>query len=314
MPDQATAMPRPLPLDADRFKRLGDELRFALSRTDAKTLREWGARSARRLIKLIAMRMSALVGLLGRIGRGMASEGQGFQDAFADRRVGTHLGDRTAAAIDNGIGLTKDISALVKDIGRAVKDDPKNEAPKLLAAFLGFYAGSGGVDGDGGIPDLDLLAGIDAHRALLTHSLLAGALAEGILLAMIDLSGQIADRLPLDHDPLWDKLAQASTLLSGTLTTGMSAGIAYHLLWDAAIEPAPYHGLPVEMPMEAHTAILAANGAAEGAYAAQTRQRKPITINNTASPTTGRKIVNAIANTAERAGQSGRSWFGKLKH
>lgn len=311
----ASALTHPRQLEADRLRRLRDELGFALSRTDAKTLRDWGGRSAGRLAKLTGKRASALASLATRVGRAGVDEAKNMGAALRQRRFGEHFGDRTAAAIDGSIGFARAGTALTSDIGRALTHDPKTNAPKVLAAFLGFYAGSGGVDGDGGIPDLDLLAGIDAHRSLLTHSILAGVLAEGLLLAMVDLAGQINARLPLDHDPLWDKLAAAASPLTGALTAGASAGIAYHLLWDAAIQPAPYHGLPFEMSMEAHQTVMGANGMAEGAYAARRQTHQPALFiqDVPAGPTPGRKFVNAVSNTAKKAGRTGRDWFGKFK-
>jgi len=311
----ASALALPRQLEADRLRRLFDELGFALSRTDAKTLREWGGRSATRLAKLTGKRAGALISLASKLGRASIFEAKGMGAAARERRFGEHFGDRTAAAIDGTIGLARGGTALVKSIGQALASDPKTNAPKVLAAFLGFYAGSGGVDGDGGIPDLDLLAGIDAHRSLLTHSILAGVLAEGLLLAITDLAGQINERLPLDHDPLWDKLAEAASPLTGSLTAGASAGIAYHLLWDATIEPAPYHGLPFEMSMDAHQATMAANGAAEAAYVARQRNHQPAVYSQDvpAGPTPGRKFVDAVSTAAKGAGRTSRDWLSHFK-
>ena len=318
-----TAMPTyalpPAPLrqlDPDRLRRLLDELTFALSRADRATLQRWGGRSARRFLQLGGRRIGALGGLVSRVGRAGASELRGLLEAARNGQAGSHFGDRAAAAIDGSIALGRDGSRLVGSIGKALMDDPKNNAPKVLAGFLGFYAGSGGVDGDGGIPDLDLLAGIDAHRALLTHSILAGILAEGMLLAAVDLAGEIHDRLPLDRDPLWDKLAGAAAPLTGALTAGASAGIAYHLLWDAAIEPAPYHGLPVEMSLEAHAAVMGANAAAEGTYAAGLmRGQEPVTLHQgpPAEPSTGRKVVDGVAGAARRARQLGKEALSRFR-
>jgi len=53
------------------------------------------------------------------------------------------------------------------------------------------------------------------------------------------------------------------------LAAGASAGIAYHLLVDAYIQPAPYHSLPLSMPIEGHQVAMAANGAAERLDAAR---------------------------------------------
>ena len=53
----STAIALPHRLEADRLRRILEELRFALSRTDSKTLREWGGRSAGRLVKLTGKRV-----------------------------------------------------------------------------------------------------------------------------------------------------------------------------------------------------------------------------------------------------------------
>ena len=37
-----------------------------------------------------------------------------------------------------------------------IKNDPKEAAIKIFAVTMGFNVGGGGIDGDGGIPDLDL--------------------------------------------------------------------------------------------------------------------------------------------------------------
>lgn len=303
------------PLDPDRLKRLMDELAFAIGRTDRTTLKTWGGRSAGRLVTLTGRRIGALSGLVGRLAQVGSGELKGFLAAMREGRFGQQLGDRTAAAIDGSLGLARDGARLVSGIGQGLLDDPKTNAPRVLAAFLGFYAGSGGVDGDGGIPDLDLLAGIDAHRSILTHSILAGVVAEGLLLALVDLAGEINDRLPRDHDVLWDTLAEVAEPLTQTLATGMSAGIAYHLLWDAGIEPAPYKDLPFSMPMEGHEAVMAANGTAEGAYAANRMEgRGPVTVDQSKPEpaSTGRKVVNGIAEAADKATQYGRDLWGRF--
>jgi hypothetical protein len=310
----AVAMPRQL--EADRLRKLFDELSFALSRADATTLRAWGGRSAARLPALAGKRIGALASLALRFGRATVSEVKNLGLAAQNRRLGEHVGDRTAATIDGTIGLAQSASALTKSIGQALKSDPKTNAPPVLAAFLGFYAGSGGVDGDGGIPDLDLLAGIDAHRSILTHSILAGGIAEGLLLSITDLASQINARLPVEHDTLWDKLAEAATPLTQNLTAGASAGIAYHLLVDATIQPAAYHGLPFEMSMEAHQTVMGANGAAEAAYVARQRTHQPAVIDQateSVEPTPGWRFVNAVSDAAKHASQTGKAWFSNFK-
>jgi hypothetical protein len=204
-PDASTS-PNEAQLTQARLKRLFDDLAFAIQRTQTSTLRAWGMRSAGRLVNLTSLRVSALAALAARIGHASAAEFSGLLQAWRMDRLGEQIGDRTAAGIDGSIALVRDARDLVTGIGGGLMDNPRENAPKVLAAFLGFYAGSGGVDGDGGIPDLDLLAGIDAHRSLLTHSILAGVAAEGLLLAIADLASEVHAKLPFDHDPLWDRL------------------------------------------------------------------------------------------------------------
>lgn len=303
-------------MEQARMKRLYAELAFALGRTQASVLRQWGVRSAGRLVKLTGRRVGALASLATRIGRAGVAELSGLLQAWRAERLGEQVGDRTAAGIDGSIALVRGARNLVTGVGGALMDNPRENAPKVLAAFLGFYAGSGGVDGDGGIPDLDLLAGIDAHRSLLTHSILAGVAAEGVLLAIADLASEVHAKLPFDHDPLWDRLAETGSSLTSNLATGASAGIAFHLLWDAGIEPAPYHGLPFEMSMEAHQAVLGANGAAEGAYAASRNSRhEPSLLRGNGLPeiTPGRKTVDTVSQAVSQAKRTAGDWVRRFR-
>lgn len=285
----------------NRIRRLLDELAFAVSRTDRVVLKEWGGRSAGRLLTLGARRVGGLASLISAIGKHSWAELVGLIRAANGGNGLSYAGDRTAAAIDGSIALGRDGARVVAAIGRELVSNPKGAAPRVLGAFLGFYAGSGGLDGNGGIPDLDLLAGIDAHRSILTHSFLAGVVAEGTLLAIADLSAQVMNRLPVDHDPLWDGLAKTAAPLTASLSTGASAGIAYHLLVDAFIQPAPYHDLPFSMPIEGHQAAMAASGAAEGVAAAQVaRARGAIEFVQGSPPvqSAGRKVVDGIVSAA----------------
>jgi len=237
--------------------------------------------------------------------------------AWRADRLGKQVGDRTAASIDGSISLARSARDLVTGVGSALVDNPRDNAPRVMAAFLGFYAGSGGVDGDGGIPDLDLLAGIDAHRSFLTHSILAGVAAEGVLLAIVDLASEVHAKLPFDHDPLWDRLAEVGAPVMASLATGASAGIAYHLLWDAGIEPAPYKDLPFSMPMEAHQALMGANGLAEGAYAiGQNQKHAPSLIQDNGLPekTPGRKIVETVSQAANQTISTLGDWVGRFRN
>jgi hypothetical protein len=301
---------------------LYSELGFALSRLERDALTGWGGRSASRLLLLAGRRVGGLAKLATVLGRAGFSELTGAFSALHQRRLSAHVGDRAAAAIDGTLSLGRDGTRLIAGIARALVRDPKATAPAVLGGLLGFSAGSGGLDGNGGIPDLDLLAGIGAHRSPLTHTIIAGIVAEGLLLALADLAAEVHGKLPHEHDPLWDGLARIGRPLTQSLAIGTSAGLAYHLLVDALIQPAALHGLPLEMPLEGHQAVMAASGLAEGANAAgHSARRAPVEIVQGGPPemSTGRRVVDAVAQAAvagaaatgnglQRAGDAFRSW------
>lgn len=276
-----------------------------MSRTDSAAIKGWGGRSAKRLVILAGRRIKALSHLAVLLGKATTAEFRGIAAAWREDRAGPHIGNRTALAIDGSIAIVRGGAKLIGGISSALRDDPKTNAPRVIAAFLGFYAGSGGVDGNGGIPDLDLLAGIDAHRSILTHSILAGVVAEGMILATTDLASLVHRNLPVDHDLLWDKLANAAFPLTESLAAGTSAGIAYHLLVDAGIQPAAYHGLPFEMPMEGHQTVMGVNGLAETADVANRfKHNRPVEVIHSGAleKTTGRKVVDTVSEATDQAG------------
>lgn len=309
--------------DTLRRQRLFDDLAFALARTDRALIKDWSVRAASRLLLLGARRIGGLSRLAVSLARFGGQEFLGVFRALQAREVGAHFGRRTAATIDGALTVGKETRRFFIELGKALLRDPKGAAPKLLGALLGLQAGSGGADGNGGVPDLDLMLGIGWHRSPLTHTIIAGVVAEGLILALIDLAGAIHDRLPYDHDPLWDELAKLGRPFAESASLGLSVGIAWHLLVDATLQPGTYHDLPFSMPIEAHQTVLAMNGAAEGADAAS--RVKPLSgeirvFEATATPTTGNRFVAGTARAARQVGRAvlgaalvaGRS-FGKKK-
>ncbi len=250
-----------------RGLRLYDELAFALSRLERDALKGWGRRASGRLLILTGRRVGGLVKLATLLARAGVGELSGLAAASSQRRLSAHIGNRVAAAIDTSLETGRECARVAAGAARALSRNPKANAPAVLGALLGFGVGSGGLDGNGGIPDLDLLAGIGAHRSPLTHTIIAGVAVEGLLLALAELAAEVRCRLPFDHDPLWDGLAKIGRPLTESLTIGTGAGLAYHLLVDAILQSGAYHGLPVHLPLKAHQAGLAANGLTEGVYA-----------------------------------------------
>jgi len=151
-----------------------------------------------------------------------------------------------------------------KELLRFVNRDPKRAATDFVTLVVAFYVGSGGLDGDGGVPDVDLELGIGAHRSIFTHSVISGIAIEAVALAFIDLASVIYSKLPEDKDPLWDEVYAHGSRLARRFSEGVSLGIAYHLGVDATVDGGgSYKDLPVTVPALGHQQIAAVNAALE---------------------------------------------------
>jgi hypothetical protein len=76
--------------------------------------------------------------------------------------------------------------------------------------------------------------------------------------------------LPNGHHSFWEKSNNYINKHKGVAVGAMWAGIGAHLLKDSGIfghGVKPYVGLPLEMSMEAHQGLFAANGAAASIFA-----------------------------------------------
>jgi hypothetical protein len=263
-------------------------------------MKYWGSAAAGRLPAIGKRRIKNFGSLISSIAKATGREVQSAVNAMKDGQFGSHMGQRTAAGIDGTIDLGKQVWRVIGAVGSSVMDDPKKNAPGVLALALGFIAGSGGVDGNGGIPDTDIaMFGIGDHRSLFTHSIIAGIVVEGSILALADLAGIVCDKLPVgERSTFWDQLSSAKDQIAGQLAVGASAGIAYHLAVDATLQPAAYKDLPISMPMEAHQMLFALNAAVEGQDASQRVE------------TTGEKVVNTVASGFSAFGSGVKALFG----
>ena len=284
----------------DQQARLFDELKLALSRTTAEDMKSWGSAAAGRLPAIGKRRIKNFGSLISSIAKATGREVQSAVNAMKDGQFGSHLGQRTAAGINGTIDLGKQVWRVVGAVGNSVMDDPKKNAPGVLALALGFIAGSGGVDGNGGVPDTDIaMFGIGDHRSLFTHSIIAGIVVEGSILALADLAGIVCDKLPVgERSGFWDQLSSAKDQIAGQLAAGASVGIAYHLAVDATLQPAAYKDLPISMPMEAHQMLFALNAAVEGQDASRRVE------------TTGEKVVNTVTSGFSAFGAGMKVLFG----
>jgi len=255
----------PFSLTRSRHQRLLDELTTALEQTSAEDLRSWGLSSGVRLGSVTWRRGKGLGLAVASLVRFLGKELMSLGKAARSGDLRAHASDRAGAA---GGGVKDAVSSFGRLAHQTVLElicEPRRSAPRLVGGLLGFLVGSGGPDGDGGIPDADLLLGIQNHRSILTHSVLPGIIIETAILSLLELVQIVNDNLPTDHDPLWDELRSSGEEVAEGLHRGVSFGIAYHLGVDATVDGmGTYADLPVSLPMEGHQAVAAAGALVEG--------------------------------------------------
>ncbi len=249
--------------EADRQSIL-QELQYALANTSGKDMQVWASRAAVRPIFLAARRIHGLGQTALRVGSWSASEVKNLLAAHRNNALKQYVTDYMTATSNGAQSLKNTWENKQQEWSKAFRTNPKQTAATLMAAFLGFQTGSGGLDGNGGIPDLDLLYSIGAHRSPLSHSIVAGVMVEAMLLASADLITVVYKNLPDAHNPQWDNLHTASQNIMQTMSVGISLGISYHLAVDGLLQPASYKGLPFSMPLEGHQALFTLNAYLEG--------------------------------------------------
>ncbi len=254
--------------EVSRFDRMAKELEFAIHHTPGADMTALIGYLASDAGSALMRRMTGLANLAGRFLGGTVNELGDMISAYSADQLGLHLRSRvdtasaiTSQAVSNG-------AQILSSLATELMSNPSEAAPKLLVLVLASVAASGGVDGNGGIPDIDIpLMGIGAHRSPFTHSILIGSLLETSLLLLTRIVRLAYQNLPEDHDPLWEGIVRQADVILSAAGKGASIGIAYHLMVDAIIQPGAYHGMPFDMPMEAHQAVMAGNSVAEASAA-----------------------------------------------
>lgn len=272
----------PLPVRAEvdsRLNRLAAELQYAWDRTDASVARQWGADAAGAFGGALKRRVTSIFKFAGKVATGTWGEARAAAQAHGDGRLAKHLSDRASAAVQFSTDLAAQVKLSTAQVARLVQSNPREAVPQLLTLVATSLVVAGGVDGDGGAPDLDLMFGIGAHRSILSHSVLMGAALETGVLSLVRLVQLVHERLPADRDPLWDEVLRHAGPLGLAANQGASIGMAYHLFVDGLLQPGAYHDLPVHLPMEGHQAVLTANAAAEALDAAN----KPVSARGRAA-------------------------------
>jgi len=140
---------------------------------------------------------------------------------------------------------------------------------RALGSLVGFRVGSGGLDGDGGVPDLDFdLFGLGSYRSMLTHSIIGGASIETVVASLIHTWRRLLQHMPADRDPAWTKVEAHIDMLANGLVAGADAGIAWHLFVDVSIDGfTPYKDLPVSLPLWGHKALFFLNSIGSATHA-----------------------------------------------
>lgn len=238
-----------------------NELAYAINNTSRSQLMEWVGTIPGLAGRAGWRRVTGFTGLAINLCRTTRNGLGNMATAFEQERLGDYC---MQTAKDFSDACSERATALGSFL-QATRENPAEFLPGLLCAGLGFYAGSGGLDGNGGIPDLDIsLLGIGAHRSLFTHSIIAGIGLETLCLASLSLFTSVYYNLPENHQPFWDTLHQKLEANGMLFLLGGSAGIAYHLAVDAMVQPAPLHDIPFSMPIEGHQTVIAMNAMAEG--------------------------------------------------
>jgi hypothetical protein len=251
-------------IEFSRYQQLEKELRYALNNTEKEEIKQWARCTALVFPKITFRRAKNVAEVIGITAKGTAVESKNFITAGLERRLFSHAKQRT---IDLGVFTIESyqcIRGLSKNIKVMVNENPKKMGIQMFLAMMGFNIGGGGIDGDGGIPDLDLLISIGHHRSIFTHSVLPMIIIEGVFISLIGLVNLVHNNLPSKHDPLWDDIKRNNESVLESFYTGMSLGLAYHLGIDATIQGGgSYNDLPFSTTNFGHRLIAGLNSITE---------------------------------------------------
>lgn len=265
-----------------------------MSLLDASDRNAWLSASGRYFVRGVGHRVS-------NIGSLCIAVSKGVMHVAGEARVEAHRGN-LATYLKEGarsayIGVARTASELgtsSKQLYAQVRANPKQMAPELVTMIVTSLLVSGGPDGNGGAPDLDLVWGIDAHRSVFTHSILMGSAIEAAILSVLHLVRLIHHKLPAEHDPWWDSAMRLSTSVGDAAVLGSNMGMAYHLFVDGLVQPGAYHGLPVLLPMEAHQALMTGSAILEMGEIVRKGGLTPVSVSSPGSPPS--KVL--LSNTA----------------
>lgn len=249
-----------------RLENLKAEFYEALSKLESEEIKKWGRITVKIFLKNGKRRMLNAAKTIGKAGKIAITETYGYTRATRNHQLSEHFSKRKVVYKNVTIKTLKQSWHTLSLLIQYLKTNPSKAAPQIFLAFIGFLVGSGGFDGDGGLPDTDIMAGIGYHRSIWTHSIFMALFIETIAYSLVKLVELFYDKLPEHHDRFWDKLMENQKQLTRAFANGACAGIAYHLLVDMNITAdsiKPYADLPFSTSMETHQAILGGNAVVE---------------------------------------------------
>lgn len=245
---------------------LAAELRYAIERTPESELSAWARRAGKRFLTAGTTRITGFGALIATLTVMSAEELSQLIAACGRGDLGIYAEGRKEKAQAFAGQIAERGSAAFKAVSETLESRPQEAATHLVSLVVGFYCGSGG-NGDGGIPDLDLLGGIGAHRSIFTHSIIAGVFVETAVMSMVDLVQVVHGHLPEEHATFWDELKRHAEVGGSTFVSGASIGIATHLGIDTFIDGfTPYKDLPISISQFSHELLLGLNAGVEGAH------------------------------------------------
>ena len=251
-------------LPKDRAKILYEEFQCAWENTSTEDKKKWAIESLKLFGKVTLRRGKGLVSAVGTLGKNIGKETYELGTSIWEDRFISHIQDRKTKTVKYLKTAGKASKSVLSNLIFLLRNNPKETAPMLFLGLLGFFCGSGGIDGDGGIPDLDIaVGGIGLHRSIFFHSIISAAILETVVYSSVNAITIFHSKLPQKHDPFWDNVISKKDWAKA-FVTGACTGIAYHLLLDGTIQGGKaLSDAPFSMPMEGHNAFFVTNAAAE---------------------------------------------------
>lgn len=162
----------------------------------------------------------------------------------------------------------EDLKSFVDEMIKDFRNDRRSFMKKISRIVIFSTAAllyAGGLDLEGGAPDMDLKLGVGHHRNIFSHTILLPLFLEFSMRFVLN----IAEEMVKDgHGGIWKKLYDFKQEYSDVVIGGMWFGAMMHLFKDSAPlsgRTKPLTGLH-GLSMETHKRILSASSALAGIF------------------------------------------------